>query len=198
MENSKQTRSGRWKLMAVLAVCASPLIASYIFYYGGFAKDIAKDNYGTLIDPRQYPIPVLNATTLDGKATSLEAYKGKWLMLRAGPAACDDACNKQLFAMRQLRLMQGKEMDRIERVWLVTDQEPIETLLLREYDGMRVLRVDPAVVAKWLPVEGTEPASTHIYLLDPLGNLMLRFPQNPEPKRVKKDLYRVLKASGIG
>jgi hypothetical protein len=182
----------------VLAVCAAPLVASYIVYYSGIARSLGTTNYGTILDPRQYPMPNLFATTLDGQATSLDAYKGKWVMLKAGPSACDAACNSQLFAMRQLRLMQGKEMERIERVWLVTDAAPIETMLLRQYDGMHVLRVDPATLARWLPVAGREPASEHIYLLDPLGNLMMRFPARADPNQVKKDLAKLLKASSIG
>lgn len=198
MENVKQTRSGRWKMLAILGICAAPVIASYIVYYGGFAEKMGRNNYGAILDPRQLPMPELSARTLDGKPTSLEAYKGKWLMVKSGPGACDEACRRQLFAMRQLRLMQGKEMDRVERVWLVTDDTPLDTILLREYDGMRVLRVNAAALARWLPVEGGESASGHLYLIDPLGNLMMRFPVDPDPAKVKKDIAKLLKASAIG
>ncbi|MGZ3183564.1 MAG: SCO family protein [Telluria sp.] len=198
MENNERTRKGRAKLLLVLAICAAPLVASYVMYYGGFAQKLGRTNYGTLLDPRQYPIPPLHASTLDGKPSGLEAYQGKWRLIKVGPGACDDVCHKQLFTMRQLRLMQGKEMDRIERVWLVTDQQPVDTIVLREFDGMRVLRVDPAALARWLPVEGGEGAAPHLYLMDPLGNLILRFPVDPAPAKVSKDIAKVLKASGIG
>ena len=96
----------RLKLLAVLAVCAAPLLASYFTYYvikpeGGATKS------GTLIDPRQYPIPAMASTTLDGQPQTLEQYKGKWIMLKVGPSDCQQACQDQLFAMRQLRTMQG-------------------------------------------------------------------------------------------
>jgi hypothetical protein len=184
--------------MAVLAVCAAPLIASYVVYYGGFAESFGRTNYGTILDPRQHQTPPLNASTLDGKPTSIDALKGKWLMVRTGPAACDDACRKQVFAMRQLRLMQGKEMDRVERVWLVTDQAPLDIALLKEYDGMTVLRVDPQALQRWLPVEQGSRMDDHLYMIDPLGNLMMRFPKDPEPQKVKKDIGKLLKASAIG
>lgn len=187
---------GRWKLMAVLAVCAAPLVLSYFMYY--VVKPSGRTNYGEILDPRLYPIPALGSTSLDGKPLGLDAYKGKWILLKTDSGDCQEACKKQLFAMRQLRLMQGKEMDRIERVWLVTDDKPLDTVLMREYDGTRMLRAPLAGVAKWLPVEQGVKLEEHMYLIDPLGNLMMRFPKDADPSKVKKDIAKVLKASAIG
>jgi hypothetical protein len=192
----QRTSKGRWKLLVVLAVCAAPLIASYFTYY--VIKPDSRNNYGALIDPRQHPIPAMASTTLDGKPVALDAYKGKWIMLKVGGSDCQQACQDQLFAMRQLRTMQGKEMERIERVWLITDQEPLETLLLRVNDGTRMLRAPADAVRRWLPVEQGGNVAEHIYLIDPLGNLMMRFPKDPDPSKVKKDLIKLLKASAIG
>jgi hypothetical protein len=190
-------QSGRWKLLLVIAVCAAPLIASYLTYY--VIKPQGRTNYGALLDPRAYPIPpALGITALDGKPAGLAAFKGKWIMLQSGVAECLEPCRKQLFAMRQLRLMQGKEMERIERVWLITDSAPLDTVLMREFDGTRMLRVAPAALAGWLPVAAGGQAADHIYLIDPLGNLMMRFPKDADPGKVKKDLAKLLKASGIG
>jgi hypothetical protein len=200
-----QTR-GRWKLLMVLAVCASPLIFSYLTYY--VIKPSARTNFGTLIDPRAHPIPALGATTLDGQPAGLDAFKGKWIMLKVGPAACDTACKEQMFAIRQVRSMTGKEMTRIERVWLVTDTEPLETVLIRELDGVHMLRAPAAAVAAWLPLEQGATLENSIFLIDPLGNLMMRFPPVPAGAteaekvqhyaRIKKDVAKVLKASAIG
>lgn len=187
---------GRWKLLLVLAVCAAPLIASYFTYY--VVKPTSRNNYGTLIDPRERPIPEMNSRLLSGEATPLSTYAGKWIMLKVGGSACGQPCQDQLFAMRQLRTMQGKEMDRIERVWLVTDEEPLETIILRVNDGTHMLRAPRDIVTKWLPVEPGGHAEDHIYLIDPRGNLMMRFPKNPDPAKVKKDLGKLLKASAIG
>jgi len=188
---------GRWKASVILAVCAAPLIASYLTYY--VIKPQARTNYGTLLDPRNYPIPAqLDAIALDGQPTPLRTYQGKWIMLMVHGAACPAACETQLYNMRQLRLTQGRDQDRIERVWLITDRQPVETMLMRKYDGMRLLRVRQDVVQAWLPANtGTAP-SDHLYMIDPLGNLMMRFPQNPDPNKIKKDLTRLLKASSIG
>ncbi|SEN61927.1 hypothetical protein SAMN05428959_102635 [Duganella sp. CF517] len=192
--------------MAVLAVCAAPLIASYFMYYVVKPKG-GVTNYGTLIDPRLHPIPPMASTTLDGKPATLDNYKGKWIMLKVGPSECLQQCQDQLFAMRQLRTMQGKEMERIERVWMITDGEPLDTVLMRVNDGTRMLRAPAAVIDKWLPLDKAAPADNvadHVYLIDPLGNLMMRFPKGAvssdteKVRKVHKDLYKLLKASAIG
>lgn len=210
MEQTKTSntnqRKGRWKLLAVLAVCAAPLIFSYLTYY--VIKPQGRTNFGTLIDPREHPIPALGATTLDARPASLDAFKGKWVMLKVGPAACDKTCMEQMFAIRQVRSMTGKEMERIERVWLVTDAAPLETVLIRELEGMRILRAPADALAKWLPREPGAGLADGIWLIDPLGNLMMRFPKVPANAteaekvqhyaKIKKDIGKLLKASAIG
>lgn len=192
--------------MLVLLVCASPLIASYFTYY--VIKPQSRTNYGTLIDPAAHPIPPLSSTTLDGRPVTLADFKGKWLMVKVGGSTCDAACIEQMYAMRQVRTMQGKEMGRIERVWLITDKAPLETLVIRELDGMQMLRADRAQVAAWLPVAPDAPLESAIFLVDPLGHLMMRFPAVPAAMpeadklahyaKVKKDIAKLLKASAIG
>jgi hypothetical protein len=189
-------RQGRKMLWLVLLTCAAPIIASYFTYY--VLKPQTRNNYGTILDQRAHPVPEMAATTLDGRAQTLQQFKGKWVMLMVAPGACPQTCQQTLYTMRQLRLMQGKEMDRIERVWLITDDEPLQTMLIREYDGTHMLRAGAATVNGWLPADaGTTPAD-HIYMIDPLGHLMMRFPQQPEPRKVYKDIAKLLKASSVG
>ncbi|MYM88212.1 redoxin domain-containing protein [Rugamonas sp. FT82W] len=205
MENKSNQGRGRWKLLLVLAVCAAPLVGSYLTYYVIKPKG-GVTNYGALIDPRDHPIPAMASTTLDGKPATLENYKGKWIMLKVGPSDCRQECQDQLFAMRQLRTMQGKEMERIERVWMITDDQPLDTLLMRVNDGTRMLRAPAAVVDQWLPLEqgAGDRAADHVYLIDPQGHLMMRFPKGAvssdteKVKKVHKDISKLLKASAIG
>jgi hypothetical protein len=205
VENKSNQSRGRWKLLLVLAVCAAPLVGSYFTYYVVKPKG-GVTNFGALLNPRDYPIPAMASTTLDGKPATLENYKGKWIMLKVGPSDCRQDCQDQLFAMRQLRTMQGKEMERIERVWMITDDQPLDTLLMRVNDGTRMLRAPAAVVEKWLPLDAAagDRASDHVYLIDPLGNLMMRFPKGAvssdteKVKKVHKDISKLLKASAIG
>lgn len=196
MEKLNSKHAGRWKLLLVLAVCAAPMLLSYLFYF--VIKPEGRTNYGVILDPRSYPMPKLDAHLLGGESKELDAYKGKWILLQADSGECADACKKKMYDMRQLRLIQGKEMDRIERVWLITDNKPVDTVLIREYDGMRMLSVSQDKLKSWLPVDANTVISDHIYMIDPLGNLMMRFPKDADPNKVKKDIGKLLKASAIG
>jgi cytochrome oxidase Cu insertion factor (SCO1/SenC/PrrC family) len=189
-------KAGRKMLFLVLLVCAAPIIASYFTYY--VLKPEKRNNYGTLLDQRAHPLPAMPTTTLDGRPLALEQFKGKWVLLMTGSGACARSCQDQLLKMRQLRLMQGKEMDRIERVWLITDNMSLDTTLIRAYDGTRMLRADGAAVKAWLPVDAGTTTDEHLYVIDPLGHLMMRFPTNPDNRKVYKDIYKLLKASSVG
>jgi hypothetical protein len=98
-QNNPNQNAGRWKLILVLLVCASPLIFSYLTYY--VIKPTGRTNYGALIDPRQYPIPALGTVGLDGKPLALDAYKGKWIMLKVAAGDCQQACKDQLVQARK-------------------------------------------------------------------------------------------------
>ena len=197
-QQALKVKQGRWKLYLVIAICASPLLFSYLAYY--VIKPTGRTNYGTLLDPRLYPMPKLNAQLLGetNAVQELDAYKGKWIMLEVISSDCAKQCQKSLYDMRQLRLTQGKDMDRIERVVLITDQQPLETMLLREHDGAHFLRVDPQVLQVWLPVEDGTTMQDRLYLIDPLGNLMMRYSVDADPNKIKKDIIKLLKASSIG
>ncbi|MFZ6744897.1 SCO family protein [Undibacterium sp. JH2W] len=199
-KTEKQVSHGRWKLILVLAVCAAPMIFSYLTYY--VIKPEGRTNYGAILDPRNYPMPKLAGHLLGAAASDaaigLETYQGKWLMLQVDSGACAEACQKRMYDIRQLRTAQGKEMDRIERVWLITDDAPIDTMLIRQHDGARMLKVDAAALKAWLPTESDTQISDHIYLIDPRGNLMMRYPKNADANKIKKDLSKLLRASAIG
>ena len=186
---------GRAKLMLILAVCAAPVIVSYLTYY--FIKPETRSNYGTLVQP-QRPLPALVLSELDGRSVDAAALKGKWLLISVDAGACAQTCSDKLYHMRQVRLTTGKDRDRVERIWLVADSEPLPTMLIREYDGMRMLRADPAQLAAWLPADEGTTISDHIFVVDPQGNLMMRFPKNADPNQTKKDLSKLLRASAIG
>jgi hypothetical protein len=195
-KTTQPIQRSKWKLYMVIGICVAPILISYLTYY--VIKPTGRTNYGTLLDPRLYPMPKLNSVLLGGAPEELTAYKGKWIMLQVSSSDCQTRCQSGLFAMRQLRLMQGKDMDRIERVLLVIDQQPIETMLIRAYDGMHILRVDAKALDAWLPAEPGTTDQDRLYLIDPLGNLMMRYTVDADPNKVKKDLIKLLKASSIG
>ena len=182
----------------MLAICAAPVFASYYVYY--FVRPDARSNYGTLIDP-QRPMPALHLKTLDGRPFDSTTLRGKWAMVMVAGGDCPAACVSRLYHLRQVRLTTGKERDRVERIWLIPDATPLSTMLMREYDGTQMLRADPAELERWLPTATGEPAgdyADHIYIVDPLGNLMMRFPRDADPSRTKRDLAKLLAASRIG
>lgn len=179
-------RRGIATVALILLVCVIPFVASYLVYY--LWPPQSRMNYGTLIDPRPFFAALLER--LDGPRFSIAELRGRWVMLQVDSSRCSEPCRRKLYQMRQVRLTQGREMGRIERVWLVRDDGPVESALLREYDGTHVARAGSGALPA-LPAE--RDAADHIYLIDPFGNLMLRFPQDADPSRMKKDLERLLK-----
>ncbi len=183
-------RRGTATLALILLVCVIPFVASYLVYY--LWPPQSRMNYGTLIDP--LPFPAAPLERLDGPRFSIAELRGRWVMLQADSSGCSEQCRRKLYQMRQVRLTQGREMGRIERVWLVRDDGPVEPALLREYGGTYIARAGSALLSA-LPAE--HDAADHIYLIDPLGNLMLRFPKDADPSRMKKDLERLLKVQAV-
>lgn len=194
-EEERRTRMGRIKMLVVLAICALPVIASYFTYY--VIRPEGRRNFGELIQP-QRPLPALAATDLQGQAHALPQLKGQWLLVVVGPARCDEACVQRLYWQRQLRESLGKDKDRLDRVWLLTDDEPVPEALLPGLREATVWRVPPAELAQWLQPAAGHALQEHLYLVDPLGNWMMRFPPNMDlqaASKAKRDLERLMRAS---
>lgn len=196
-EEPRDTRRsrGRRKLLAVLAVCAAPVIASYLTYY--LVKPSGRTNYGTLIDP-QRDLTGLQGTELDGGRFELSSLKGRWVLLTVDSGNCEKACQDKLYAIRQVRLTTGKDRERVERVLLLTDSGVPADPVLEGHEGLKVARIPPEAGKRFFPLPAGSPLSGHIYIVDPLGNLMMRFPMNADPNRMKKDLAKLLRASRVG
>jgi hypothetical protein len=188
-------RSGRFKLLAVLLVCAAPVIASYLTYY--VIQPEGRTNYGELVQP-QREVSALAGTLIAGDAKSLADLRGKWIMLTVSEAACDKACQDRLYAIRQVRLTTGKERERVERLLIIIDSGRPDPALLQSHDGMHVIAADQAQVARLFPPAQQGQVADHIFIVDPLGNLMMRFPKDADPNRMKKDLSKLLRASRVG
>ena len=190
-----RTRMGRWKMMVVMLVCASPVIASYFTYY--MVRPEGRRNFGELIDP-QRPLPDVVATDLQGRAVNLKSLKGQWLLVSTAAAACDELCARHLYLQRQLREGLGKDKDRLDWVWLVTDSAPVPDLLMPALKDATVLRVPQDQLAQWLSAQEGHALSDHLYVVDPMGNWMMRFPvqtDNATAAKVKRDLERLMRAS---
>lgn len=192
-----RTRGGRWKMLLVLLVCAAPVIASYFTYY--VVRPEGRRNFGQLIDPQQ-PLPDVQAIALDGSKVNLRALKGQWLLVSVAGGVCGDSCTRNLYLQRQLREGLGKEKDRLDWIWLVSDDAPLAPSLRPALQTATVLRVDPADLQRWLQPQDGAKLSQHLFLVDPIGNWMMRFPAtltNEQVPQVKRDIERLLRASSF-
>jgi hypothetical protein len=160
------------KLLLIALVCAAPLVLGTIAYLMRWAPG-GPSNYGELLAPKEVP--------------GFGAHRGKWVLVSFDRALCNPYCERKLYLMRQVRRAQGKDMDRVERLWIVTDGGKPRPELLPGIAGTGFADL-PATQFPGNPVD-------HIYLVDPFGNLMMRFPRDPEPSKMIKDLQRLLKYS---
>ncbi len=197
----------------VLAVCIAPTIAAFIAFYGidWRAKTNTKTtNYGKLlVNPTPLPILIAAQQQISPKdfiPFSNQVLSKKWVYLTVGSGVCDELCARRLFTTRQLRTIAGRERDRIVRVWLVTDNAPIDIRLFATHPDLIIVRLNspPVVINSSLKHTSATPflkpafdtlASQHIWVLDPLTRPMMRFPVNYQPELMKRDLSRLLYAS---
>jgi hypothetical protein len=194
-DGGARTRSGRIKMLLVLLACAAPVLASYFMYF--VVRPDARSNYGTLILPTR-AMPALPMQTLDGKPLAASVLKGQWLLIAVGPAECPEGCQKRLFMQRQLREMLGRERDRIDKLWLISDDAAVSPALRAALDdepALTVLRVPREALAAWLAPAAGAGLDEHLYLVDPMGEWMMRFPVPADPARIKRDLDRLLRAA---
>ena len=194
-QQARRTRAGRWQMLLLALVCAAPVIASYYSYY--VARPQARRSFGELIEP-QRPLPAASATDLSGRPVELTSLKGQWLLLSVAGGACDAACENNLYLQRQLREGLGKDKDRLDWVWLVSDDARLPEALLPALGQATVLRVPPAVLADWLAPAAGQALTEHLYVVDPMGHWMMRFPAGLDKAgagRAKRDLERLMRAS---
>ena len=186
-------------LLLVLAVFALPAVVATLMYVTGW-RPSSTGNHGELIQPARF-IEDRTMQSLDGKPVKFSELQGKWTMVFFDSAACPEECIKQLYFMRQIHISQGKDQDRVQRVFILTDTIAANTLAakLADYPDMRVWTGEKAVLTKLAHDFGIDapavPEQRNIYLLDPQGNLMMRYVPGTDPAGMRKDLVRLLKYS---
>lgn len=188
-------RRNRWQIVLLILLFTAPVIASYYAYY--VVRPSGRTNFGTLIEP-QRPIPALTATNLEGQPVDLQSLKGQWLLISVGSGACAATCQNNLYLQRQIRESFGKDMARVDWVWLIDDDEPVAPALRDALKAAVVLRVPAAGLRKWLAAAPGHALSDHLYLVDPQGHWMMRFPPNLDKESAVKargDLSKLLRIS---
>lgn len=191
--------------MVLVFLCSlAPIVAAFVVYLNPQWWPTDSSNYGTLLSP-QRPMPAaseLRLTTLDGKPFDLESLKGKWLLVAADGAACPESCARKLFITRNSHASQGKNVDRLARVWFITDDAVVPDKVLEAYKGTVMVRVNPDQLARFLLARDTAAGQPGlqdpIWVIDPLGNLMMQYPAEADGVRVRKDISKLVYNSRIG
>lgn len=190
--------SPRTKFVMIFLLFSVPFIASTITFL--VWKPSVTSNYGELLSP-VVALPEAKLVRIDSEGANKElidkSLRGKWLMLTRDSGVCEAACQKKLYAMRQARLSIGREQDRVVRVVLVDDDIAPNAALVAEFQGTIWISAKTLPwLAKLPSTNGSE--KSHIYGVDTLGNVFIRYQADPDIKRMMKDFQRVLKASQIG
>jgi hypothetical protein len=200
----RRTAHGRWLMIAVLLVCAAPVVASYFAYF--VLRPQAKTNYSELIVPPR-PLPLsLPLVDVVGKAVAPLSLRGQWLVVVVAGGACDARCERYLWLQRQLHETLGAEKERVDKLWLIDDtaaprQETLAAIAATAVGGApgfaatTVLRTPRAALAEWLEAASGRALEEHLYLVDPRGDWMMRAPVDADPARLKRDLDKLLRAS---
>jgi hypothetical protein len=193
--DAARTRMGRIKMLLLMLVAASPVIASYLTYY--VIRPEGRRNYGELIEPLR-PVPAhLQGTNAQGQVVLLESLKNQWLFVSVADSQCPQACQTHLYLQRQLREGLGKEKDRLDWVWLRTGDAKLSPVLEEATQTAVVLHMAESEVAQWLQPQAGHSLVDHLYVVDPMGNWMMRFPPDADPKKIRRDLERLLRASSF-
>lgn len=200
--NQSGPARSRAQIWILIAVFFAPLIIAFVLYYGldGW-RPSGSTNQGDLIQPPA-PVPEVALTTPQGAKHPPDLLRDIWTIVYVGSGDCDSRCREALTLMRQTRLALNDDMTRVQRLFLVTQDCCDETYLATEHAGLLVATLDENATS----VESVFAAATpeplpeagRIYIVDPLGNLMMSYPRDAEPKGLLTDLKKLLKFSHIG
>jgi cytochrome oxidase Cu insertion factor (SCO1/SenC/PrrC family) len=193
--NHAGQRSNRWAVWLIMAVCAAPVIASYLAYY--VVRPQHKVVHGELIQP-SVATPQVLVKDLRGQTHELSDLKGQWLFMSVSGGSCDAQCQQRLYIQHQLIESLGAEKDRVDWVWLINDEVPVDEQILPALSSAHVLRVPKEVLETWLKPADGKTLESSFYLVDPQGQWMERFMALGDQEQmlnVKKDLNRLLSAS---
>jgi hypothetical protein len=180
-------KSKRMFALLVLLFFA-PLLLSFLMYYGAHWRPAGQTNHGTLIDPPRALPAVGEAAVLNGK----------WSLLYLGAGDCDESCRFGLYFMRQTQLGLGHLIPRVQRIFLVTARCCDRAFLQREHAGLITLDAQTADNAALLAQFPSDHLPSTLFIVDPRGNLMMRYDVHADPKGLHQDLEKLLNLSHIG
>jgi hypothetical protein len=202
MTATVNTRSNRLPLVGLFVLFAAPLAAAFWLYYGTGWRPGQTTNHGTLITPVR-ELPALTYAQPPARAAVEKLFAGTWSLVVVADGRCDEVCRTALVYARQTFIGMGRLSARMQRVLLATGQCCDRAYLAKEHDGLRVVDLtgDDVLGAARDPLLGAFPAERQgeqIFVVDPLGNLMMRYDTSLDPKGLREDLKKLLDLSHIG
>lgn len=197
-----QPAPNRKPFFVVLSLFAAPLLLSFAVYYGTGWRPTGTTNKGDLISPA-VSLPAVALTTAQGTATDATFLRDKWTLVHIAPGICDDACRTALVGMRDARLLLGKDVSRVSRVFLYSgscceaayfdiEQQGLISASIDSEAGKSLLKLFPSLD------EGQPLQTRRTYIVDPLGNLMMSYAAGTDPRSIYQDIKKLLKYSHIG
>lgn len=188
--SNELARKNKIKFLLLMLLMLSPVIASYLFHTFGFRPE-GTVNYGELLEVKPLQGQALNIE--NNTIFRARDLHGKWSFVSIDSGQCDEYCQKKLYQMRQVRLVQNTEKDRVARIWLINDHHLPQAEIKKEYEGTVMLSVKDNELLNEFPAEHSQ--RDHIYVVDPMGNLMMRYPRDANPTKISNDLKLLLKLS---
>jgi len=190
--SNEVARNNRTKFIALILLMLSPVVASVILHNIKFRPD-STVNYGELLEVK----------AIHGQAHEIEnntifrerQLHGKWSFVMIDSGNCEEYCQKKLYQMRQVRLAQNTEKDRINRIWFIDDQIVPNQEIKKEFEGTVLLTVNDSEFLDQFPAVSSK--KDHIYVIDPMGNLMMRYPRDANPSKMANDIKLLLKLSHL-
>jgi hypothetical protein len=201
-------RRQRRMLIGLALIFFAPLALAFLLYYGhSHWLPGGRVNAGDLVDPAR-PLPPLALPLWDAGDTDANFLRGKWTFLYVVHGTCGEACLTRLYDTRQVRLALDRDMKRVQRV-IIADPRCCDAQLLREqHPDLIAVRADrqAAPLLALLPGEGNSTVAENspaaepppVYLIDPLGNLMMSYAPGVKAKGMLEDMKRLLRLSSIG
>ena len=206
IKQSTRDQRQRRVLIGLALMFFAPLGLAFYLYYGhGTWRPGGRVNTGDLIDPVR-PLPALTLPLWDSGNTDPNFLKGKWTLLYVAFGPCAEPCRNRLYDMRQIRLALDRDMKRVQRVFIADSGCCDAQFLHQMHPDLIAIRAGAAAepLLTLLPaldrLTGTEGTAVppRVYLIDPLGNLMMSYAAGAKPKGMLQDLKRLLRLSSIG
>jgi len=194
-------------LWIMIFLFALPYAAAMYFYLNRDDFEFEQNNYGTIISPLK-TVEDLQLKTIDNSDFRFSSLKGKWVIVSIGSSHCEEACQKNIYHMRQIRKAAGKDRNKVERVFLLTDMSNIEVFKnnVSEYKGMHVIQNSGDEYKNLLSSFSFKHKTTNeiqdindgVFFIDPIGNYMMGYPSGSDATEILHDLQRLLKVSRSG